>query len=167
MVSFKVVIGTKQGKCYQREVADPDASNLLGKKVGDTISGDLIGLKGYEFAITGGSDHCGFPMRKDVSGASRKRVLTVQDIGVKKKAKGIRRRRTVCGNVIHPKISQINLKVLKEGAEKLGAEAKEEAPAKEEAKPAEKPKAEATPEKKAEPKKEEAPKKEEPAKAAA
>ena len=150
MVSFKVVIGTKQGKCYQREIGEPDSANLLGKKVGDTITGDSIGLKGYEFLITGGSDHCGFPMRQDVGGAGRKRVLTVQDIGVKKKAKGIRRRRTVCGNTIHPKISQINLKVLKEGAEKLGAETEKKAEEKPAAPKEEKPKAAPKEEKKAE-----------------
>ena len=165
MVSFKVVIGTKQGKCYQREIADPDASNLLGKKLGDTVSGDSIGLKGYEFLITGGSDYCGIPMRKDVSGAGRKRVLAVQDIGMKKIAKGIRKRRSVCGNTIHPKISQVNLKVLKEGKEKLGGE---EAPKTEEKK-AEAPKeakAEKPVEKKEAPeKKAEVPKEEEKAEA--
>ena len=75
------------------------------------------------------------------------------NLGEIKKAKGIRRRRTVCGNTIHAKISQINLKVLKEGAEKLGEEeAPKEAEKKAEAKPAAKEKkAEAKPtEKKAE-----------------
>jgi len=166
MVSFKVVIGTKQGKCFQREVGEPDANSFIGKKVGETISGDLIGLKGYEFEITGGSDHCGFPMRKDIAGGNRKRVLTVKDIGVKKKAKGIRRRKTVCGNTIHQKISQINLKVLKEGAEKLGAEEapKEGEKPKAETKPAaekkEAPKEEAKPAEKKEAKPAEAPKEE-------
>lgn len=132
MVAFKVVIGTKDGKCVQKEVAEADAKNLIGKKVGDTIKGESISLTGYEFEITGGSDHAGFPMRKDISGAVRKRILAVKAVGLKKKAKGIRQRKTVCGNIIHAKISQINLKVLKEGKEPLAApkegEAKEEAP---------------------------------------
>ncbi|MBW3004611.1 30S ribosomal protein S6e [Candidatus Woesearchaeota archaeon] len=134
MVGFKVVIGTKDGKCHQKEIPEEDSKNLVGKKIGDTIKGELIGLTGYEFTITGGTDYAGFPMRKDIVGTGRKRILAVAGIGLKKKAKGIRKRKTVCGNTIHAKISQINLKVLKEGKEKLGAapEAKEgEAPAEE------------------------------------
>ena len=130
MVSFKVVIGTKEGKCVQKEIQEPEAKTLLGKKIGDTINGDHLGLSGYEFQVTGGSDYCGFPMRKDVEGFARKRILAVSGVGLKKEAKGIRIRKTVCGNTIHPKISQVNLKVTKEGKEPLvapAAEKKEEA----------------------------------------
>ncbi len=127
MVSFKLVIGTKAGKCVQKEIQEPEARTLLGKKVGDKLSGDTVGLAGYEFLITGGSDYCGFPMRKDVEGFGRKRILAVAGIGLKKKAKGIRQRKTVCGNTIHPKIVQVNLKVLTEGKEPLIIEKKEEA----------------------------------------
>ncbi|MEM3154322.1 MAG: 30S ribosomal protein S6e [Candidatus Woesearchaeota archaeon] len=131
MVSFKVVIGTKNGRCVQKEIREPEAKTFLGKKIGDTISGDAIGLTGYEFVVTGGSDYCGFPMRKDVEGFARKRILAVKGVGLKMKAKGIRQRKTVCGNTIHPKISQVNLKVTKEGKEPLAAPAEEK---KEEAK---------------------------------
>ncbi len=119
MVSFKVVIGTKEGKCLQKEVAEPDANSFLGKKIGDEITGETIGFTGYEFEITGGSDYAGFPMRKDISGVGRKKILAIEGVGLKKKAKGIRVRKTICGNTIHPKIAQINLKVLKQGATPL------------------------------------------------
>ena len=55
MVSLKLVIGTKAGKCVQKELADDISKNFVGKKIGDKISGDAIGLSGYEFLITGGS----------------------------------------------------------------------------------------------------------------
>lgn len=156
MAEFKLVIGMKSGKCAQKEVKDASAKALLGKKIGDKVSGDELGLAGYEFEITGGSDYCGFPMRKDVQGAARKRILAVVGTGLKKKGKGIRQRKTVCGNTIHAKISQVNLKILKEGKEKLDTPAK----AKEGAKPAEgeAPKAEEKKEKAEE--KKEAPKEE-------
>jgi len=143
MVDFKLVIGTKDGKCVQKDVKDADAMNLVGKKIGDTIKGEAIGLTGYEFLLTGGSDFCGFPMRKDVAGTGRKRILAVKGIGIKAKRKGMRQRKSVCGNTVHAKISQINLKVLKEGKDKLVAAPKEgeEAP-KEEKKPEVKPKEE-------------------------
>ncbi len=119
MASFKVVIGTKEGKCLQKEVAEPDANTFLGKKVGDKIAGEVIGFTGYEFEITGGSDYAGFPMRKDIPGVGRKRILAVEGIGLKKIAKGIRVRKTVCGNTIHPKIAQINMRILKAGSTPL------------------------------------------------
>ncbi len=119
MVSFKIVIGTKEGKCLQKEVAEPDANAFLGKKVGEMITGEVLGFTGYEFEITGGSDYAGFPMRKDIPGVGRKRILAVEGIGLKKIAKGLRVRKTVCGNTIHPKISQINLRILKAGSAPL------------------------------------------------
>jgi small subunit ribosomal protein S6e len=130
MVSFKVVIGTKQGNCVQKDIQEPEAKSFLGKKIGDAISGDHIGLAGYEFIVTGGSDYCGFPMRKDVEGFARKRILAIKGVGLKMEAKGVRQRKTVCGNTIHPKIAQVNLKVTKEGKEPLAppaAEKKEDA----------------------------------------
>ncbi|MBI2545966.1 30S ribosomal protein S6e [Candidatus Woesearchaeota archaeon] len=116
MADFKLVISDpKSGKSYQREVKDPDSSALIGRKIGDTVKGDEFGLAEYEFMITGGSDYCGFPMRKDVSGIARKRILAVKGIGVGKVGKGVRHKKTIAGNTIHPRISQINLKILKEG----------------------------------------------------
>lgn len=123
MVNFKVVIGTKEGKCVQKDIQEPEAKAFLGKKIGDAIQGDNIGLTGYEFTITGGSDYCGFPMRKDVDGFARKKILAIKGVGLKQKAKGSRQRKTVCGNTIHPKIAQVNLKVTKEGKEPLIAPA--------------------------------------------
>ncbi len=134
MPQFKIVIGTKEGKCMQKDLNEDQSQALLDKKLGEVISGDLIALPGYEFLITGGSDYCGFPMRKDVPGIGRKKILTViGTIGVrgfynvkkggkvikKKIKKGIRVRKTVCGNVIHPKTVQVNLKVTKEGSTPL------------------------------------------------
>lgn len=156
MAEFKLVIGDpKSGKSFQREVKDQDAAVFLGKKIKDTIKGEVIGLQGYEFEITGGSDASGFPMRYDVEGVARKRILAIGGVGLKKKDKGIRQRKTVCGNTVHDKITQINLKVLKAGKGALGAP---EAPAEGEA-PAEAPAEEKAEEKPAEEKKE-APKEE-------
>lgn len=126
MANIKVVIGTKEGKCLQKELQETESKALLGKKIGDTIQGDNIGFTGYEFTLTGGSDYCGFPMRRDVEGFARKKILAIQGVGIKKKAPGVRQKKTVCGNTVHPKISQVNLKVTKEGKEPLTFPAKEE-----------------------------------------
>jgi small subunit ribosomal protein S6e len=161
MVDFKLTIANpKTGKCVQKELKDPNSGNLIGKKIGEKIDGKTVGLEGYEFELTGGSDFCGFPMRKDVANVIRKRILAVEGVGIKKKAKGIKQRKTVCGNAIHEKIVQVNLKILKEGTEKLFEEKAKESKdkAKTEEKKADKPKEEAKPveEKKEKPKEEKA-----------
>jgi len=89
-------------------------------KIGDTIKGGLIGFPNYEFEITGGSDASGFPMRKDVHGPVKKRILvSKRGIGYKPKRKGEKRRKTVRGNEITFDMSLINLKILKYGETEL------------------------------------------------
>ena len=124
MADFKLTIGDpKTGKCYQRTASGNAANIFIGLKIGEIVKGESVDLAGYEFQITGGSDFCGFPMRKGIIGA-RKRILAEGGVGFRK-FRGIRRRKTVCGEVINDKISQINLKILKHGKEPLAAEAKE------------------------------------------
>jgi small subunit ribosomal protein S6e len=142
MAQFKLVISNpKSGLSAQKEVKDQDAKGLIGQKLGDKVSGDILGLPGFEFEITGGSDYCGFPMRRDLPGVGRKRILAVSGIGLKMAAKGVRQRKTICGNTIHDRTAQINLKVLKEGKDALfeGAQKKvEETKAAKQAKKAQK-----------------------------
>lgn len=169
MADFKLTINNpKDGLSVQRELKDPQSNVLVGKKIGEKIDGSLIGLAGYEFEIAGGSDYCGFPMRRDIPGTRRKRILAVKGTGIKRKfGKGTQQRKTVCGNTIHTNIVQVNLKILKAGKEDLGfkkaekkedkkAEAKKEAPKEE--KPKESPNKEEKP--KEENKAEEKPKEE-------
>lgn len=127
---FKVVVSDpKTRKGYQKEVEEA-GSGLVGKKIGEKVSGDFLGLSGYELEITGGSDKQGFPMRMDVDGIGRKRALLSGGVGFHPKIKGQRKRRSVRGNTISAQISQINVKVVKYGPKKieelLGAKKKEE-----------------------------------------
>ncbi len=122
MVSFKIVIAdTKTGKSYQREADDSASQSFLGLKIGEKVRGEVIDLTGYEFLITGGSDRSGFPMRADLPGTARKKILAVSGIGLrkKKKRKGVRQRKTVRGNTISDSIAQINLKITTYGRESL------------------------------------------------
>ena len=152
MVDFKIVISDmKTGKTSQKEVKDDDARKFMGLKIGDKLKGDFLDIGNAEIEITGGSDYCGFPMRKDVLGVGRKRILAVGGVGIRNKEKGIKKRKTVCGNTIHAKISQINVKVLSGKPAKVKKEKKEEKPKVEE-KPAKAEKK--VKEKKDEPKKE-------------
>ena len=151
MVSFKLCISDPSGKTFQREVKDNLAKPFMGLNIGETIKGDSIEISGYEFQITGGSDYCGFPMRKGILGL-RKKIAIYGGVGFRSDAKGIKRRKTVCGHKIHEKISQINLKVTKHGTKKLAEIFG--VPEKAEAKEAKEPKKEEPKEQKAEHKKE-------------
>jgi small subunit ribosomal protein S6e len=91
-----------------------------GMKIGDTINGGLIGFPNYEFVITGGSDSSGFPMRKDVHGPVKKKILvSKRGIGYKPIRAGQKRRRTVRGNEVTYDMTLINLMVKKYGEAEL------------------------------------------------
>lgn len=174
-MTFKIVVSDpKTKKAYQKEVEKKD-SGLIGKKVGDKFSGKVLGMDGYELEITGGSDKDGFPMRKDVSGSARKRVLLSFGPGFHPKRKGERKRKSIRGNTVAEDIAQLNVKVVKHGAKSVaasfGVEEPKDKPKKEEKTKTEaKPKTDEKPkeEKKADKPKDEAkgkePKKEEPKK---
>ena len=131
MVEYKLVIGQKEGKTIQQQVKDTQADVLHGKRLGETVSGDALGFAGYEFLITGGSDKCGFPMRKGIQDP-RKVIMIGKGVGfcgkkrklgkktTRKTQNGLLRRRTVCGERITKIIRQVNLKVTKVGAKPLG-----------------------------------------------
>lgn len=168
MPTVKIVVSNpKTKKAIQKEFEEPQAV-FLGKKIGDKVSADSIGLAGYELEITGGSDKEGFPMRKDIEGQSRKRIILSSPPGYHPDREGKRKRKSVRGNTISADIVQINTKIAKAGqkpAEELWGIKPKEKP-KEEKKEA-KPEAKAE-EKKAEQKEEhkKADKEEKPAKPA-
>jgi len=131
MVEFKVVISDpKTGRAYQVELSDPQANVFIGKKIGERVDGDAIGLPGYVLEITGGSDKDGFPMRRDLPGPGRRKILLSGPPGFLPTRKGMRKRKTVVGNTISPNIVQINTKIVERGRKKieelLGLEKEEE-----------------------------------------
>lgn len=118
-MTFKIVVSDpKTRKAYQKDVKKT-ASGLFGMKIGEKVSGDFIGLLGYELEITGGSDKEGFPMRKDVDGQARKRIVVTGPPGFHPERNGERRRKSIRGNTISEQISQVNLKILKHGAKTI------------------------------------------------
>ncbi|MBR9675740.1 30S ribosomal protein S6e [Candidatus Woesearchaeota archaeon] len=145
MVEFKLNISNpKTGRTKQIVLSDEQSKALFNKKIGDVFKGETVDLTGYEFMISGGSDASGFPMRGDVSGVAKKKILTVGGVGVKKKRRGQRQRKTVAGNTVFEKTAQVNVKIVKVGKKDLFTEETpveangvEEAP-KEEEKPEEK-----------------------------
>lgn len=117
MAEYKVVINdVKSGRSYQKLVSD---EAFHGKKIRDKVDGKALGLHGYELEITGGSDNAGVPMRQDVEGMGRRRILIGKSVGVRKAPRGIRYRKTVSGNTISSRTVQVNVKVIKHGAKSI------------------------------------------------
>ncbi|MEK6861867.1 MAG: 30S ribosomal protein S6e [Nanoarchaeota archaeon] len=129
-MEFKFVINDpKAGKSYSKVVND---DLLIGKKIGDMVSGGSLGLAGYELKITGGTDKAGFPMRPDIQGTVRKRLMLKKgDVGIRIKERGILYRKIIVGNTVSQNTAQINLTITKHGTksieELLGIKPKEEA----------------------------------------
>ncbi len=130
MAELRIVFNdTKTGKSYQKTVTD---NPFLNNKIGDTITGNVVSLEGYEFELTGGSDSSGFPMRKDVQGIARRRLLLSEGPGLRTIGieRGYRTKKSVAPNTVSAQTAQINLKVTKFGEkplmEALGIQPKEE-----------------------------------------
>ncbi len=116
-MAVKVVISDpKTRKAWQVE---KDVPTLQGMKIGDKFDGSIIGLSGFSLQITGGSDKEGFPMRPDMVGAMRKKLLLTGGPGYVPEKKGIKRRKYVRGNMISDATAQINCKIA-EGAGNIG-----------------------------------------------
>ncbi|QKR01006.1 30S ribosomal protein S6e [Metallosphaera tengchongensis] len=98
-------------KSFQLNV-DQSKLSAVGLKIGDniTLSFSNITLK---LLIRGGSDNTGFPMRPDVQGAAKKRLLLVGPPGYVPEEKGERARKVVRGNIVSPEIIQINCVIVR------------------------------------------------------
>ncbi|MCH4814593.1 MAG: 30S ribosomal protein S6e [Saccharolobus sp.] len=95
-------------KTLQISIDQNKATNLVGLKIGDTFEANqLIGLP-VKLKITGGSDNSGFPMRFDVTGAAKRKILLSGPPGFYPNEDGERRRKTIRGNTISQEIVQIN-----------------------------------------------------------
>jgi len=119
MAKFKVVISDPEtGKAKSVELEGDRAVPLIGKKIGDVLDGAVVGLAGYKVLITGGTDSSGFPMRPDIHGGIKTRILVSGGVGYKPKEKGKRVRKTVRGNTITEDTAQINMKIIEKPSEK-------------------------------------------------
>ncbi len=120
-----VIADRKTGKTYKKEISEDVLGSLAGRKIGEEIDGIFFEMPGYKLKVTGGSANDGFPMKKDLSIAGKKRILVSYNSGRKGKD-GIRKRVTFRGNIIGSDISQLNLVVTQYGTQPLDAGEKEE-----------------------------------------
>jgi small subunit ribosomal protein S6e len=106
----------KSGKTYHVRI---DSTALIGKRIGEEIAGDQIGLPGYKLKITGGTDRDGFPHHPGVHGMGKIRTILSGPPGFHPRKKGERRAKMVRGNIISEYTKQVNLKIVEYGERSL------------------------------------------------
>ena len=112
MVDFKTIVNdVKTGKSYNVAVSGHHANSLIGKNIGEVVDGIFVGLPGYRLKITGGSDGNGTPMRKDLPGGRRRKLLISNGIGFQEIYHGERRRVALRGATVTAEIVQINMAI--------------------------------------------------------
>ena len=99
-------------KAFQISIDQSKASHLIGAKIGDIVELSVSGLN-FKLKITGGTDNSGFPMRFDVPGGAKRKLLLSGPPGFYPKEDGERRKKTVRGNMITPEIVQINTVIVR------------------------------------------------------
>ncbi|RZN73388.1 MAG: 30S ribosomal protein S6e [Candidatus Methanolliviera hydrocarbonicum] len=113
MAKVKLIVSDqKTGKSYQVEAVN----KISGMNIGDELDGGSLGLGGYRLKITGGSNKDGTPMKSDLPGGKRKKILFRKGgQGFKPRHDGERRRKMVCGEQIISETSQVNTIISKYG----------------------------------------------------
>lgn len=120
MVEFEVVVSDpKEGKSYQIQVEGHYANSLISNRIGEKVDGVFVNLPGYTLKIMGGSDIDGFPMKKNIPGPGRKKIVGKGGIGFKETENSVRKKKTVRGNTISADINQINMKIVEHGPKKI------------------------------------------------
>ena len=120
MAEFKTVIADpREKKDYQKVLAEDKSNALVGKSVGEEIDGIFLDLPGYRLKITGGSDNSGVPLRGDISGNQRRKLLMTKSVGFNPSRDGQRRRKLIRGRNLNSEVSQINLKVIEYGPKSI------------------------------------------------
>lgn len=120
MADFRLTVSdSKTAQAYQVTVTGAAANKIIGKNIGETISGDIAGLSGYTLKLTGGTDKDGFPMRPDLPGPTRRKILVAGGVGFHPKHDGERRRKSMRGKEISSDVTQINTVIVEYGQKPL------------------------------------------------
>jgi small subunit ribosomal protein S6e len=113
MAKFKVIVSDPEtGTSKVVELQEARATPLISKRIGEIVDGSVVDLPGHKVQIKGGSDKDGFPMRPSVHGGVRRSIVLSGGVGFNPTNEGMRRRKTIRGNVITDEIVQINMKVV-------------------------------------------------------
>jgi small subunit ribosomal protein S6e len=127
MAKFKVIVSDpEEGTSKVVELEETRATPLIGRRIGEVVDGTIMDLPGSKMQITGGSDKDGYPMRPNVHGGIRRRVILSGGAGFNPQNEGLRKRKTIRGDVVTDEIVQINMKIVERAKkQKEGKKARE------------------------------------------
>jgi small subunit ribosomal protein S6e len=127
MAKFKVIVSDPQtGTSKVLEMEEARAAPFIGRKIGEIMDGSIVDIPATKVQLTGGSDKDGVPMRPNVHGGVRRKIVLSKGVGFKGKKGGERRRKAVRGDTLTDEIVQINMKLVEQQTKPK--EAKAEAP---------------------------------------
>ena len=124
-----IISDPETGTSQKVELEDNRMGPLVGRRIGEVIDGTIADLAGHQLQLTGGTDKDGIPMRPDVHGSAKSRIILSGGVGYKPKRKGERKRVVVRGNTVSVDTTFLNLKIVeKPKGKKKATKKKEEAP---------------------------------------
>ncbi len=123
-----IISDPETGKSQKVELEDNRMGPLVGRRIGEVIDGTVADLAGHQLQLTGGTDKDGIPMRPDVHGSAKSRIILSGGVGYKPKKKGERRRVVVRGNTVSVETTFLNFKIVEKpkGKKKAKTEEKED-----------------------------------------
>jgi small subunit ribosomal protein S6e len=107
-----IIADPETGINEKLELEDARMAPLVGRRIGEIIDGTIAGLVGYKIQLTGGTDKDGIPMRPDVHGGVKARVVLSGGVGYKPRKKGERKRVVVRGNTVTNDTTFLNFKIV-------------------------------------------------------
>lgn len=123
-----IISDPETGRSQKVELEDNRMGPLVGRRIGEVIDGTVADLAGHKLQLTGGTDKDGIPMRPDVHGSAKSRIILSGGVGYKPKRKGERKRVVVRGNTVSVDTTFLNFKIVEKpkGKKKAKTEEKED-----------------------------------------
>jgi small subunit ribosomal protein S6e len=107
-----IISDPETGTSQKVELEDARMAPIMGRRIGEVIDGTVADLAGHKIQLTGGTDKDGIPMRPDVHGGVKARVVLSGGVGYKPKKKGERKRVVVRGNTVSADTTFLNFKIV-------------------------------------------------------
>jgi len=107
-----IISDPETGTSQKVELEDARMAPIMGRRIGEVIDGTIADLAGYKIQLTGGTDKDGIPMRPDVHGSVKARIVLSGGVGYKPKNKGARKRVVVRGNTVSADTTFLNFKIV-------------------------------------------------------
>ena len=123
-----IVSDPDTGNSQRVELEDERMPPLMGVRIGQVIDGTIANLPGHRIQLTGGTDRDGIPMRPDVHGGAKARIILSGGVGYKPKKKGERKRVVVRGNTVSADTTFLNFKIVEKPKGRRKAKAEEPEP---------------------------------------